>query len=320
MITLGVAKRRLSRSFPDDDETLVEHINFVSEDLLGRLENKETLRRAVFVLSVGTLTLPWNFAGCEGVTSDDRAIRIRNQWWEFLPDGPGIQDSVWSEISDQGDNFVVFKDLADVDEDGCYLKVISDLSENGSPKIHLKGTDTDGEELRWEDTAENEHIYGEKVDINSTGTWSTNKFLSLTQVIKPVTRSRVRIYASATSGAASPTLVATYEPDEENPAWRRYRVPYDTDGAERTIIALCQVRHNWVTNDDAPLPISSMNALESAVRARHAYLQGDFGAYENLMSNALRVLREERRRFSPGNTIQTMIQMLEPGPQTQQLL
>jgi hypothetical protein len=293
----------------------------VCSELLGRLEQKETLKRATFSLSVDTLTLPWNFSGCEGVTTDDRAIRVRNQWWEFLPDGPGIQDCVWREAVDQGDNFVVFKDLADVDADGCYLKVISDLSEPGSKKIHLKGLDEDGEELRWEDTDdEGDYIYGEKVAIGSTGVWSTEKFLSLTQVIKPVTRSRVRIYAHETSGGASPTLVAIYQPDEENPAWRRYRVPVDSDGDERTITALCQVKHNWVTNDDAPLPISSINALECAVRARHAYLQNDFGAYENLMSTALRILREERRRHSPASTVQSLVQFEEPGPPTQQLM
>lgn len=308
-ITIGLAKERLIQYAPSEG-TLVERLNLLCEELLNRMAHKGTQVRARFVAGE-TLTLPWQFSGCLGVTWEKMPIRIVNQWWEMLPNGPGIQDRLWAEISDLGDNFVTFIDLSDVSADGCYLKVISDVAEDGEPQIQLKGQDDEGQEMRTLDAVANEHIWGERVVIGNTGEWTTEKFYDLTQAIKPSTNGRVRIYASATSGDSNPTLVAIYQPDERIPSWRRYKVPTNTDGTDSNIEALCQIRHQWVENDDADLTIGHMGALKDGLLALNAKDNDDLDGYKKLMADAVIKLDEEHRRYHPASTFKSILQIEE---------
>lgn len=313
-ITVAKAKDILSAYAPDET-ILVERINLLSEELLNRLNHKSSLKRARFAVTGRYWTLPWNFSGCLGFVMDHIPYRIMNQWWEMLPDGPGTPSTVgdWEKPIDQGDGFVVFKDLADVDADGCYLKVVSSVNEDADQTILLKGPDANGDDVRTQDD-QGAYIDGERVAIDSTGAWSTNLFTDLQQVVKPKTQGRVKLYASATSGDSDPILVAIYQPDETDPCWRRYSLPTHTATTEVTVEALCQVRHNWVENDDAVLPIGNMGALRDGLMALQAKDQGDTALYNQLMADAVQKLNDEHRRYHPAAQYPTLVQMNDLNP------
>ena len=298
-ISLLEAKRRLSQ-FAQNDALLVERLNFVCEELLTRMTHKGTLERAAFTVTGGTFTLPWYFSGCVGVTFDRAPRRLRNQWWEVIPAGPGKVCHLCSDMVDLGDGFVVFKDLTDVEATGCFLKVISSVEEEaGDLSIRLKGLDANSEVVRTQDPGNGDWIDGEIVELDDVGHWSATKFMALTQVVKPETDGRVSIYASATSGDASPTLVAIYQPRETDPCWRRYRVPAKADSGSYAVDALCQVRHRWIELDDELLTIGSYSALRDALMGAKANDEGAFDYAEQMYARALRTLLAEQKRYHP---------------------
>lgn len=292
----------------------MKRVGFICEEFATHVQHKSSIERVAFTVTSGLLTLPRQYFGCLGITNNDVALRIWNQWWEFVASGPGAQTRVWSAAEDLGDGFVTFKDLADVDEDGCYIKVVSDTTEVTTERMLLKGTDENGELLRT--GTGGDQIYGEEVDVeDGSGNWTTTKFKSLTQIVKPVTHGRVRLYASATSGAVSPTAVAILEPDETNPCLRRYRVPRDDDSTVTTTVeALCQLRSVILEKDDDILPISNLSALRDGLLSLHYKDQNDGVRAEELMQSAMRLLRNEHRRFHPMTTFPQGIDFMEPNP------
>lgn len=182
----------------------------------------------------GCLTWPRQIETIEAIALCDRPIFIRNQWFEFLEQGVGIQgggscnqvngDPVsWNggcygnagqQLLDRG-TACAFNDIRGT---GKKIRVYADVSEDPLSQILLMGYDENG---NWIMTQTNGVWHdGEYVNISTTPTLSTKFYTSLTRVIKPVTNGFVRLYEYNTADTTQRAL-AVYEPTEETPNYRR---------------------------------------------------------------------------------------------------
>jgi len=304
MLTLGVAKQRLA-SFASADD-LVERINLACELLLTGQDHKGSIEKVAFSVTDGLLTLPRQYFGCLGTTVQDFPHPIYNQWYEFVGSGPGTCESACRAVIDLGDGYVTTQDISAIDDDGALLKVTSELTEDAGLEILLRGLDADLATIYTTDSGE--RVEGEYVDLAVAGTTSASTFTSLKQVIKPVTKGRVYVYVVGTTD----TLIATYEPSEERPSYRRYRVPELTDEDETTsVVALCQRRHVDVADDNDPLPVDNMNALRDAMLSLEYKSQNDLERAGTYLQSAMQLLSKEHQRYQPAASYPSALNM--PG-------
>lgn len=304
MLTLGTAKQRLSNLASADE--LVERINLACELLLTAQNHKGTVERVAFETTGGLLTLPRQYFGCLGAVVDSWVRPIYNHWYEFVGGGPMDSDTAYRSVLDLGDNFVTIKDITSINEDGCVIKVVSELSEDDGLEILLRGLDDDLDVV-WT-TVEGERLEGEYVALATAGTNSTTTFTTLKIAIKPITKGRVYLYAV---DGGEDTLIATYEPAEERPQYRRYRVPTCDAEDTQTVVALCQRRFVDVRDDNDPLPVENINALRDAMQSLQFRAQNDIERSNEYLAAALAVLSKEKRREQPTHTYPPM--MHAPG-------
>lgn len=303
MLTLGTAKQRLSALASADE--LVERINLACELLLTAQNHKGTVERVAFTVTDGVLTLPRQYFGCLGITVEEWPRPIYNHWYEFVGGGPGFSSTAHRSVLDLGDNFVCTQDITSINEDGCVLKVTAELGEDAGLQILIRGTD-DSSDVVWT-TQNSERVEGEYIDLDASGTLSITTFLSLQRVIKPITQGRVYLYA--VSGGTD-TLIATYEPAEERPQYRRYRIP-DCNDETHSVVALCQRRHIDLRDDNDPLPVENVNALRDAMQSLQFRAQNDIERSDAYLAAAMALLSKEKRREQPAHTYPPMVNM--PG-------
>lgn len=299
MLTLGVARSKLSKYAPQAE--LTDKINAACELLLTAQNSKNSLEKVSFVVTNGILTLPRKYFGCIGVTVEGVSAPIYNQWYEFVLAGPGAVTAVYNEVVDLGDGWVTTVDISAVNPLGCTLRVSSDQSETDA-EVLFKGFDADGEIIRT--IGDDGPMDGESVTVGDT---STSTFASLSAVIKPRTEGIIKVYAV---DGSSETLIATYEPNEERPSYRRYRVRKAADGTTE-VMALCQRRHVEAVNDDDELPIDNLNALREALQSLQYRDQNDLERADQFLSSSLAILNREQKRFNPASTFPPPISL--PG-------
>ena len=291
MLNLGVARSKLVKYAPESE--LTDKINAACELLLTSQNNKGSLERVSFVVTDGVLTLPHKYFGCIGATVEKIPTPIYNHWYEFVLAGPGATDKVYNEVVDLGDGWVTTVDISSVNAAGCTIKVESDQTEAGSARILLKGLDASGEIIRTADGSG--FIEGEYVAVSGT---STETFTKLAAVVKPVTQGNIRLYAV---NGGSQTLIALYEPNEERPSFRRYRVPQASDNTT-DVVALCQRRHVEAVDDSDDLPVDNLNALRDALMSLQYRDQNDLERADQYLGSALAVLNREQKRYHPSTT------------------
>lgn len=302
MLTLGTAKQRLARYAPA--AYLADRINTACELLLTEQNHKGSIDRVAFVVTDGILSLPRQYFGCLGTTIEEWPRPIYNHWYEFIGGGPGESDQAYASVLDLGDRYPTALDVASVDEDGCRLKVVSELSEDSGLQILIRGLDADTEAV-WS-TVEGERLEGEYVDLATAGTTSSATFTTVSVVLKPITKGKVYLYAVSTTDV----LIATYDPAEERPSYRRYRVP-ECDDEEVNVVALCQRRHVDLRDDNDPLPVENLNALTNAMLALQYKDNNDLERYQQYLNAGKDLLQKEQRRAQPAHTYPPMVNM--PG-------
>lgn len=148
------------------------------------------------------------------------ALPVQNGWYEFSPAGPG--NTVGSDAT-QGIRRIEgrFTTFADWDTQ-MRMRLKFEVDESPGGIVIFRGT-----------------LNGNKVYSTINGTWAEGFALTFTnattvtstekidnppyQIIKPVTKGRVRLYAVDDDDAE--TLVGYYDPDETNPSYARFVVP-----------------------------------------------------------------------------------------------
>lgn len=239
--TLGDA-RRLYGAKAGARNSFTDRLNEVISRLLPEvngLGTKVRLRFAVYVNARGDhfITTPeWienvlagAYEPCPGATGPTgppfntwggRALPVRNGWFEFTQNGPGNMigtDSTAGILKMEG-RFTTFADWSTA----MRLRIKPERSEAPGIKIIFRGS-LEGERIYSLDPG-GQWMEGVGLTVQGSTVTTTQTFDEPPyQVIKPITKGRLRIYA--VDADDNETLVADYNPQERNPAYNRYVVP-----------------------------------------------------------------------------------------------
>lgn len=314
VITLGEARLKLADYAPA--VSLTERINRACEMLLTLSRPKDFLDRVALTSYNETITLPRRYSACVGIVRNTAPIPIRNGWVEFILDGAGevASDSMHlsGEVVDLGDGFPSFREPGWINTAGCVLRWKTDAGAGETSPITLlaKGS-LAGTTIR---TTGATPYYGDKA-IMTTGANATSvkTFDKVTQVAKPTTVGLISLYAVNPSDS-SENLIATYEPNERAPGYRRYKIPQDPLGADSYVLtALCQRRYVEASDDNDPIPVSNLSALQDAMLSIQYRLANDDDRARTTLSDALAKITGETSKFRPANQYPPMVQFCQGG-------
>ena len=196
-------------------------------------------------------------------------MAIRNGWYEFLGEGPGIvdsDDSIGKNMIDRG-QAVTFDDITGL---GKQIRVYADLAVDAGKVITFQGIDNNGNWILTNSGNTN----GEDVTLvappayavtTHSGFWS-----AITAVVKAATKGVVRVYEYTPSTGAMKAL-AFYEPDETRPTYRRSLIPAlpagTTTCATVPVDVVAKLRFIPVTTGTDWLMIQHLDALKLGVQA-----------------------------------------------------
>ncbi len=208
-----------------------KYLNLALESLLRGYEGENSRDVVSFVVQPdengeGFITMPRRYLAIRGaVTGCGYPLRIRNGWYEYAPGAIGMKcgsDAMRGIIPLQGR----YTTLSNWNVP-LYLRFKFEQNET-SGTIIVRGRLV-GQQI-WTVGASGS-TEGENVDYaHSDVPAPTSQVTTVNvfdeppyQIIKPVTKGRVRMYT--VDGDGNETLVAIYEPSERSPRWKRYKVP-----------------------------------------------------------------------------------------------
>lgn len=259
------------------DPAFVSTLNEAMQRLLSRGTWVGTYGRYRICAINGCLTWPRQFETIESVAICGQSLNVRNQWFEFMEAGAGLQSGCGCggfQLFDRG-NFCTFDDIRPT---GKKVRVYADVAEDAAAKILLLGYDDNGQWIRTQ--VDSVWVDGEYVAISTTPVNSVNNFSSLVNVQKPVTNGNVRLYEFKVADSTQRAL-AIYEPDETLPSYRRSLISglsnaggcgcdglVDTNGCtQTTVTVMAKLAFIPVVNDTDYLIIGNIPGLKEMCRA-----------------------------------------------------
>lgn len=223
---------------------------------------------------------------------------LRNRWYEFNSQGPGIikHDQNWFTTMIDKDPVVAFDEISN-NSSLKRIQVTADVTEAAGLKILLQGYDQNANWIRtlvggvW--------IDGEQVTISTTAQLTTNYFTTLTGVQKPVTNGPVRLAEYTTTVIKQ---LAYYESDEQVPIYRKSFLPGmenmtgcddSSDCESKSVTVIAKLRHIDVRGDNDWLLLGNRSAIRlmaQAILKEKRNLLAEAAGYE---AQATRLLQEE---------------------------
>ena len=225
-----------------------------------------TPRLRICTASTGCLAWPRPIETIEAFQVCNTPGIVRNGWYTFSPNGPGLlnADSSWyNNLIDQG-TMPTF-DVPTNSTSTVGVTGAVGVTEAAGARILIRGY-AGATWVRTQDPAASGNwIDGEYVQIEGGAThYSTNQFSAITGVIKPVTNGPVTLWQFDVPTSSIIQQLAYYEPDEEVPIYRASLLPglktrrgcppltncgcRDTDKTQVTVKA--KLRHIDVRNDN----------------------------------------------------------------------
>lgn len=250
---------------PSDDR-FVSYVNESMARLITRMKSWGTVTRYQICVTNGCITWPREVAAIEAVAVCNAPITIRNGWFEFLENGPGLQGNdvgCGLQLIDRG-RACVFSDIIGINKK---IKVYADVAESATARILLLGYDENYNWIRTE-TGPGSGVWqdGEYVLISTTPQTSVNFFSKITDDQKPITNGFVRLYEYDTV-LLTQRAIAVYEPDETRPDYPRSVIPglsQVSGGACETKTVTAQVKLDFIParNDTDFLVIPNLPAIK----------------------------------------------------------
>lgn len=300
------------------DTRLPIYVSRAQERLLYKGKWVGTYGRYRVCIQDSCLTWPREIETIEAAAMCNIPIDIRNDWYEFLGSGPGIQtensctlggfggNGWWGfgfgmrdQLIDRGDA-IAFDDVRGT---GKKLSLYADSASDAGEQVLVRYYDSTGNKVY--STVSGETIEGEYLTLVAPPAFveSSNEVLAggYYGVVKPLTARMVRVYEYDTVALTRRPL-AYYEPDETNPMYRRSLLPGISDTcngsssdscSSRTIDIVGKFRQRAVRKDSDELIIQSAEALRlmcQALRKEENNLWDDAARYE---ASATRVLDEQ---------------------------
>lgn len=228
---------------------------------------------------------------------------VNGGWYQFLNggvNGYGVGDQVWGNgVMDAGDGWTTFRDIIEP----SYLRVVTSEAEAMGATMLFRGVDANGNDIYSGSGAGT--INGVTLDI-STGlqTQTTQVFgAAPTLVQKPVTFAPINLFAiSVATGVA--TQLATYDPGDTSPGFRRYRLGNATLNQGQTVTPYTTL-HAMVKRRNVPMVSladevipGNIPAIELGLMGRRYDLQADTKTADEYWGEALALLNAELSEYN----------------------
>lgn len=296
------------------DPRLFDYVNEAQERILSRGNWVGTQAQHIINTINGKITWPRHVLVPNGVSLCGSNLDIRNDWYEYLGNGVGLQDEECGDLQviDRG-IAVAFADVDSAGTGNMKIRVYCDLAADVGKIITLQGIDENGNRIMTMPVAT--WIDGEQIVLAlSPGTLSTKKYTKLHGAIKVETAGFVRGYeVNATTGLNTKPLFV-YEATETLPTYRRSVIAgYGKEDAAniRTVTAWCNLRHIPVrrdptVNDNDYLVITNITALKEMCQAILFEENHDNARAEQHEARCRRELEGELQRYQGEGTIVTV--------------
>lgn len=221
--------------------------------LIERGNWKGSIQRIRMCLDNGCVTLPRQVLSLKDMSFCDRAIPIRNQWWEYLPNGDGVMHASncgstcaascpGTQAIDRG----FHPTFSDVRAPNKRLRIYVQLASDYGKRMLIQGYDSNNDFIRTIDDS-----------VNVDGIWLTFTdpyvdlpfdISSITGIQKDVTNGDVLLYEIDTITGLQ-RLIGRYEPSETVAQYHRYLITdfgntgsgCCTNESTRTITALAKL-------------------------------------------------------------------------------
>lgn len=277
--TLGTVRSAVAKAtnLCATDTRVADYVNASIRRLLPKGMWVGTVRRYRICANNSCLTWPRQIGTIEAAAVCNSPIKIRNEWYEFLEAGPGVQSGVTdclSQMVDRQGQYCSYDDIT-ANSTTSYIKLYTDVVESAGKYVILGGHDENGNWIRTQ--VSGSWIDGERVAIPTSPASpvvTSKKFSSLDWVIKDATNGVLRLYEF--DGVVSVKSLAIYEPDETLPSYRRSYIPSlnETSSGEctkRSVVVMAKLAYYKVANDNDFLLIGNEDALVEMCRALRHY-------------------------------------------------
>jgi hypothetical protein len=296
-VTLGDAKTRIAKhlNLCATDARTTEYINEAQRRLIESGKWKGTYGKFTICVTDGCIAWPRQIETIESVALNQNVGTVRNDWFEFVESGYGLldnKDNVGHQLIDRGES-PTQKDMSGA---GKKIRVYAFVAGDAGKTINIQGYDSNNNWVRTQSGST--YIDGETVTLVNGFVDTTTVFKSITGVRKDVTQANVQLYEL--TDASAPTLVdlATYEPDETLPSYRRSLIPSlggaagCEDGTDKkvAVTVIAKLRFINAVNDTDVLMVSDLYAIKNMANAIKLEENRDFGAaseYRNLAFDSL---------------------------------
>jgi len=305
-VTLGTAKTRIAKhlNLCATDARTTEYINEAQRRLIESGKWKGTYGKFTICATDGCIAWPRQIEAIESVAVSENVGTVRNGWFEFVESGYGLldnKDNIGYQLLDRGES-PTHKDMSGV---GKQVRVYAFLDADAGKTVTIQGYDDNNNWVRTlKSGSGSSAVYQDGLVVTLVNGYVDTvydglplKFNSITSVLKDVTQGNVQLYELVDS---APTLVdiATYEPDETLPSYRRSLIPSlggasgcaDGTDTKVSVTVIAKLRFIDAANDTDVLMVSDLYAIKNMATAIKLEENRDFGAateYPNLAIDSL---------------------------------
>ena len=260
----------------------------------------ECYQRYEVRVTSGQITWPRQVAHIASLAVDCQPFKPQNEWFEFLGSGYGIRSSCGGcddRIIDRG-TACIFEDI-NTSGNQKKLKVYSSVAEDAGLTMTVLGYDASGNWIK--SPVGSTWVDGEIIaspQLAAAPVTSANYFSSVTDIIKPITKSEIYLY-ERDDLAGTQRRIGLYEADETRPRYRRTLVAgIGTDSTtERTITCMVKREITTLYNDNDFLLIGNLPALKEMMHGVKKRDDGNLGAYEEHKREAFQLLDREAAHY-----------------------
>lgn len=279
MMTLKQARKdlwKVVRGAGDPYDPLVlETLNKVLQTFHMNGKWKGSYVEVVLTEYDGVTTLPRQCQSLLFYRQNSWPTAIKNQWFEWQNWGVGYREADGCnliEAFDKGPGFCTFRDFSEPRQ----LRIKTFETEDATISATFQGTDDDDKRVYTTDPDAIHPINGETVTCVAGTADTTFTFKTFTGFVKPVTRGYVEVWTINPDDDSDETLIGQYEPGEEVPDYRRYKVGNATQtNPTNTIYGLCKLAYTPLASEmDFVIP-SNPIALEYGILARQYDMSAD---------------------------------------------
>ena len=301
-VTLGTAKARIAKhlNLCTTDARTTEYINEAQRRLIESGKWKGTYGRFNICATSGCIAWPRQIETIETVAVSENVGIVRNGWFEFVESGYGLldnKDNVGYQLLDRGES-PTHKDMSGA---GKQIRVYAFNESDAGKTITIQGYDDNN---NWVRTAKSgsgaSTVYQDGVVVTLVNGYvdTSTSFKSITGVLKDTTEGNVQLYEITVASPHTQVDIATYEPDETLPSYRRSLIPSlggaagCEDGADKkvAVTVIAKLRFINAANDTDVLMVSDLYAIKNMAVAIKLEENRDFGAateYRNLAIESL---------------------------------